>query len=284
MNLLQVLAIGVGLAGYYALVAVGFALIFATLRIFHIAHGTVFITAGYLFFWLHRSYGLDAFLSGAVSISIASILGLAIDKLIYLPVMRRGGGLFSVFIASLGVSLIFEAGYLIATRGVVSVARTDSLQILSAGPVAVRSLDIGVMVLVAVVFGLLYLWIHRTKIGLEIRGLTDNAPLAGVVGVNVDRTRNGIFLVASALAALAGVLTSYDMGINPDTGTRTLFVAVVAVILGGVRNILLGTLVGSLALGILTAYAGFFFPEWVTFSVFAMMILLILVRPQGLFG
>lgn len=284
MNLLQVFAIGVGLAGYYALVAVGFALIFATLRIFHIAHGTVFITAGYLFFWLHRGYGIELFSSGAIAVVLATLLGLAIDKTIYLPVMRRGGGLFSVFIASLGIALIFEAGYLVASRGVVSVARTDPLAILNVGPVAVRTLDIGVIVLVAAVFAALYLWMHRTKIGLEIRGLTDNAPLAGVVGVNVDRTRNGIFLVASALAGLAGVLTAYDMGINPDTGMRTLFVAVVAVILGGVRNILLGTIVGSLALGILTAYAGFFFPEWVTFSVFLMMIVLILVRPQGLFG
>lgn len=284
MNTLQVLVIGLGLAGYYALVAVGFALIFATLRIFHIAHGTMFISAGYLFFVLHRVNGWELFTSGVISVAAAALLGLAIDKLVYLPVLRRGGGLFSVFIASLGVSLIFEAGFLAYTKGVISVARTDSLDILTVGSVAVRTLDLGVLALVAVVFGLLYLWLHRTQVGLEVRGLTDNSPLAAVVGVNVDRTRNHIFLLASALAGLAGVLTSYDMGINPDTGTRTLFVAVVAVILGGVRNILLGTLVGSVALGILTAYAGFFFPEWVTFSVFLTMIVLILWRPQGLFG
>ena len=83
---------------------------------------------------------------------------------------------------------------------------------------------------------------------------------------------------------MAGVLTAYDTGIAPDTGSRTLFIAVVAVILGGIQNLLLGTIVGSLSLGILTAYAGFFFPEWVTFSVFSTMIFLILVRPRGLFG
>lgn len=284
MNVLQVLAIGLGLAAYYALVAVGFALIFATLRIFHIAHGTVFITAGYLFFLLHRIQGIGLFPSGIIALAVAALLGLAIDKAIYLPVLRRGGGSFSVFIASLGVALIFEAGYLVATKGVVSVARTDALDILTAGTIVVRSFDLVVLAIVAVTYGLLYLWLHRTKVGLEVRGLTDNGPLAAVVGVNVDRTRNHIFLLASALAGIAGVLTAYDMGINPDTGMRTLFVAVVAVILGGVRNLLLGTMIGSLALGILTAYAGFFFPEWVTFSVFIMMILLILVRPQGLFG
>ena len=284
MNTLQVLAIGLGLAGYYALVAVGFALIFATLRIFHIAHGTVFITAGYLFFFLHRVHGIGLVPSGLLAVAVAALLGLAIDKAVYLPVLRRGGGLFSVFIASLGVSLIFEAGFLAYTKGVVSVARTDMLDILNAGPVAVRTLDLAVLAIVAVLYGLLYLWLHRTKVGLEVRGLTDNGSLAAVVGVNVDRTRTQIFLLASALAGVAGVLTAYDMGISPETGTRTLFVAVVAVILGGLRNLLLGTIIGSVALGILTAYAGFFFPEWLTFSVFITMILLILVRPQGLFG
>ena len=284
MNTLQVLAIGLGLAGYYALVAVGFALIFATLRIFHIAHGTVFITAGYVFFLLHRVQGIGVFPSGALAVAVAALLGLAIDKAVYLPVLRRGGGMFSVFIASLGVSLIFEAGFLAYTKGVVSVARTDMLDILNAGPVAVRTLDLAVLAIVAALYGLLYLWLHRTKVGLEVRGLTDNGSLAAVVGVNVDRTRTHIFLLASALAGVAGVLTAYDMGISPETGTRTLFVAVVAVILGGLRNLLLGTIIGSVALGILTAYAGFFFPEWVTFSVFITMILLILIRPQGLFG
>ena len=284
MNTLQVLAIGLGLAGHYALVAVGFALIFATLRIFHIAHGTVFITAGYVFFLLHRAQGIGLLPSGVFAVAVAALLGLAIDKAVYLPILRRGGGMFSVFIASLGVSLIFEAGFLAYTKGVVSVARTGMLDILTAGSVTVRSLDLAVLAIVAMVYGLLYLWLHRTKVGLEVRGLTDNGPLAAVVGVNVDRTRTHIFLLASALAGVAGVLTAYDMGIGPDTGTRTLFVAVVAVILGGMRNLLLGAIIGSVALGILTAYAGFYFPEWLTFSVFITMILLILVRPQGLFG
>jgi branched-chain amino acid transport system permease protein len=284
MSALQVLAIGLGLAGYYALVAVGFALIFATLRIFHIAHGTVFLAAGYAFFFLHRVNGFDVVSSGVLAVAVAAAMGLAIDKLVYIPVMRRGGGLFSVFIASLGVALIFEAVFLVFTKGVVTVARNSALGIATVGPIAIRHLDMFIFAVVIAVYGLLYLWLHRTRTGLEVRGLTDNSGLAAIVGMNVAQTRNTIFLLASALAGLAGVLTAYDTGLAPDTGTRTLFIAVVAVILGGVQNILLGSIVGSLSLGILTAYAGFLFPEWVTFSVFAMMIVLILIRPRGLFG
>ena len=283
-SLLQVLFTGLGLAGYYALVAVGFALIFATLRIFHVAHGTVFIIAGYIFFGLYRLLGIDVILSAGAGVAAAAIAGLAIDKIVYGPVLRRGGGMFGVFIASLGAALIVEAGFLAWTKGVVSVARTGMLEIFMVGDVALRALDFGIFALVAAAFGALYLWLHRTNTGLEVRGLTDNADLAAVVGVDVRRTRNAIFLIASALAGLAGVLTAYDTGLVPSSGFKTLFIGVVAVILGGVRNILIGTIVGAACLGLLTAFAGFFFPEWITFTIFLIMIVLIIVRPQGIMG
>src|SRR3954466_6820580 len=111
-SLSQVFSTGLGLAGYYALVAAGFALIFATLRIFHVAHGTVFIIGGYTFFGLHRLLGVDVFASAIAGIACAGIAGLVIDKIIYGPVLRRGGGMFGVFIASLGAALIVEAGFL----------------------------------------------------------------------------------------------------------------------------------------------------------------------------
>jgi len=283
-SLLQVFSTGLGLAGYYALVAVGFALIFATLRIFHIAHGTVFIIGGYAFFALYRLLDLNVFLSAAVAVACAGIAGLAIDKIVYAPVLQRGGGMFSVFIASLGAALIAEAGFLAWSKGVVSVAHADMLDVIMIGNVAIRILDIGILVLAAIAFSALYFWLHRTTTGLEVRALTDNVDLAIVVGVDVGRTRNLIFLVASSLAGLAGVLTAYDTGIVPSTGFQMLFIGVVAVILGGVRQILLGTLVGAICLGLLTAFAGFFFPEWIISVTFLIMIVLIIVRPQGILG
>ena len=283
-SLIQVFTTGLGLAGYYALVAVGFALIFATLRIFHIAHGTVFIVGGYVFFALHRLLGLNVFLSAAAGVGCAGLAGLAIDRIVYAPVLRRGGGMFSVFIASLGAALIVEAGFLAWSKGVVSVARADMLDVVIVDNVAVRMLDVGILALAAAAFTALYFWLHRTTTGLEVRALTDNADLATVVGVDVKRTRNLIFLMASLLAGLAGVLTAYDTGIVPSTGFQMLFIGVVAVILGGVRQVLLGTLVGAVCLGFLTAFAGFFFPEWIISATFLIMIVLIVVRPQGILG
>jgi branched-subunit amino acid ABC-type transport system permease component len=152
------------------------------------------------------------------------------------------------------------------------------------GSVAIRVLDLFIAAMVALIFALVYLWLHRSTAGLEIRALTDNPALADVVGVDVGWTRNLVFLVASALAGLAGVITTYDTGIVPDTGLRVLFIAVVAVIAGGVQNLMLGTLIGSLALGLLTAFAGLLFPPWVAVAVFLALILLIVSRPKGLFA
>jgi len=284
LSIAQVFTSGLGLAGYYALVAVGFALIFATLRIFHIAHGTVFIVGGYAFFALHRLAGVHLLVAAAAAIGVAGLLGLAIDKIIYGPVLKRGGGMFSVFIASLGVALIFEAGFLVWSKGVVSVARTGLLDIFILGDVVFRYLDFVILAIVALAYGALWLWFHRTNTGLEVRGLTDNADLSAVVGVDVARTRNAIFLVASMLAGLAGVLTAWDTGVAPSSGFQTIFIGVVAVILGGTRNLLLGTAIGATCLGLLTAFAGFFFPEWISFSIFLIMIVLIVFRPQGILG
>ncbi|HEY1362709.1 MAG TPA: branched-chain amino acid ABC transporter permease [Xanthobacteraceae bacterium] len=283
-SLLQVFSTGLGLAGYYALVAVGFALIFATLRIFHVAHGTVFIIAGYTFFALHRLMGVNLLASATAGVAAAGLAGLAIDKIVYAPVLRRGGGMFGVFIASLGAALLVEAGFLAWTKGVVSVARTGMLDIFVLGDVTFRALDLAILGFVAAAYAMLYLWLHRSSIGLEVRGLTDNADLAAIVGVDVRRTRNWIFVVASSLAGLAGVLTAYDTGLVPSSGFKTLFIGVVAVILGGVRNILLGTIVGAACLGLLTAFAGFLFPEWITSTIFLIMIVLIIWRPQGIMG
>jgi neutral amino acid transport system permease protein len=226
--------------------------------------------------------GLGFVPSAVMGIAVAAVFGWLIDRAIYQPVAKRGGGLFSMFIASLGVALVFEAAILIPTRGNLSVAHTGSLPILLLGDVAIRQLDIVVVGLVVGLYALLYVWLNGTKAGLAVLGLSDNPELAGVVGVNTDRTRVLVFVLASALAGTAGVFTAYDTGLVPTTGLDFLFITFVAVILGGTRNVLLGAALGSLILGLTTGFASFFAPTWVTVAVFALMILLLIGRPRGL--
>jgi len=284
MILVQVFMSGLSLSGYYALLAAGFALIFATLRIFHIAHAAVFAMAGYLVFLVHRVWGQPLLLAVILAIVLAAIAGLLVDRVVYQPVLKKGGGLFSVFIASLGVTLVFESLFLVASRGNLSVARQGNLEVVNLGILSFRIFDVVVIGLVLALYGLLYVWLMRTRTGLEIRALTDNSGLARVVGVDIGRTRVMVFLVASALAGLAGAFTAYDTGMVPDTGSKLLFITMVAVIFGGTQNVLLGSLTGSLVLGLITAFAGFYFQQWVTVTVFALLIALLVLRPRGIFG
>jgi len=226
--------------------------------------------------------GLGLIPSAITGIAVGAVFGWLIDRLIYRPVAKRGGGLFSMFIASLGVALVFEAAVLIPTRGNLSVAHSGSLPIIILGDVVIRQLDVIVVGLVVVLYALLHLWLTRTKAGLAVLGLSDNPELAGVVGVNTDRTRVVVFVLASALAGTAGVFTAYDTGLVPTTGLDFLFITFVAVILGGTRNVLLGSALGSLVLGLTTGFASFFAPSWVTVVVFALLILLLIGRPKGL--
>lgn len=242
----------------------------------------MFGAAGYTLYFLHRVRGLDLLPSAVAAIAVGALLGWAIDQLIYQPIGRRGGGLFSMFIASLGVALVFEAAVLIPTRGNLAVAHTGSMPILNAGTVAIRQMDVIVVALVIALYAALHLWLTRTRGGLAILGLSDNPHLAGVVGVDVARTRVVVFVVSSALAGVAGVFTAYDTGLVPTTGLDFLFITLVAVILGGTRNVLLGAALGSLVLGLATGFAGFFAPAWVTVVVFALLIALLVARPKGL--
>jgi branched-subunit amino acid ABC-type transport system permease component len=279
--LIQVFVSGLSLAGYYALLAVGFALIFATFRIFHIAQAAVFGAAGYSMYFLNQQ-GFGLIVSAATGIAVAAVFGWLVDRLIYRPLAQRGAGLFSMFIASLGVALMFEAAMLIYTRGNLVVAHAGSLPIMILGDVVVRQLDLVVVGLVITLYGCLHLWLTRTRQGLAVLGLSDNPELAGIVGVNTKRTRAFVFLLASALAGVAGAFTAYDTGLVPTTGIDFLFITFVAVILGGTRNVLLGSALGSVVLGLTTSFASFFAPAWVTVIVFALLIVLLIGRPKGL--
>ncbi len=278
----QVLASGLSLSGYYALLSLGFALIFSTFKIFHIAHAAVFGAAGYVFFGLHRAMGWDAWAAGTAAIVCAALIGWLIDLFLYRPILRRGGGMFSVFIASLGFTLIFEAVVLGLTGGSLSVAREGAMKLFMQGSVAVRLYDLAIVAVVAVLYGLAYLWVMHTRTGMSIRALSDNEGLAAVIGVNTTRTRHSVFLAASALAGVAGVFTAFDSGMTPTAGTNVLFIIFVAVLVGGSMNIFLGALAGSLLMGLVTAAAGFINPQWVSVCVFGILILLLIMRPRGL--
>ncbi len=283
MIILQLILNGLSLGITYGIIAVGLALIITTTGVFHIAHSAIFLTGGYCFFIFVRLLELPLFVSIGIALAGAAIVGVAVDQSIYLPIFRRGGGMFTVFIASMGISLIFEAIFLILWRGVPSCARVQTLTYFSLGSINVRWLDVIFVIIGSIVYFCLFLWLHKTKMGLGIRGLADNPSLASVF-ISAARTRKAVFAVGSILAGIGGVLTAYDTGITPTQGFDALFVGIVALIVGGMGNVVLGTLVGGIILGVVKVFSGYLFPQWFYFFVFSTMVVSVVIRPEGLVG
>ncbi len=281
MFLIQLLINGLSLGITYGIIAVGFGLIVTTTRIFHIAHSATFLTGGYFFFILIRLVEAPLFMSVIIALIGGAFFGSAVDKAIYIPITRRGGGMFTVFIASMGVSLIIEAIYLLLFRGVPSVARDGTLALLQIGPANIRRFDLFCGIVGFLVYFCLYLWLYKTNIGLSIRGLADNATLASIF-IDSAKIRKVVFALGSALASLGGVITAYDSGITPIQGFDALFVGIVALIVGGMGNVVLGTLAGGMILGVLKVFSGYFFPKWFYLFVFSALVLSIIFRPEGL--
>lgn len=281
MVVLLLLVNGLSLGAVYGIIAIGFGLIVTTTRVFHIAHSATYLMGGYIFFILIRF--LDAPLPVAVAGALvaSALFGLVVDRVTYRPIVRRGGGMFTVFIASMGVSLIVEAFYVLLFRGVPSVARTETLAVLQLGPASIRSIDLLSAATGLLVYASLFFWLYKTNAGLAIRGLADNATLASIF-VDTSRVRNTVFAVGSALAGLGGVIAAYDSGITPAQGFDALFVGIVALIVGGMGNVVLGTLVGGMVFGMLKVVSGYFFPKWFYFFVFSVLMVSIILRPEGL--
>ncbi len=281
MFFLQLLINGLSLGITYGIFAVGFGLIITTTGIFHIAHGAIFLTGGYLFFISIKFFG--ASLLGGIVISIfgAIALGLAVDRLVYRTVSRYGGGMFTIMIVSMGIALLFEAIYMLSFRGLPSVARVEILTFFSLGPATIRWLDVIIGIVGSLIYFCLYIWIYRTNMGLAIRGLTGNAILASIF-IDTNRIRYALFAVGSALAGFGGAITAYDSGITPVQGFDALFIGIVALVVGGMGNLVLGTLVGGIILGIVKVLSAYFFPRWFYVIVFSVLVFSIIIRPEGL--
>ena len=284
MLLLQLCVNGLVAGAVYSLMAVGFALIYNSTRMFHIAHGAVFTIAAYAFYFFAVTLGVDFWLSAVAGIAAAALLGVLMEVGIYRPIRRLGGGLNSVLIASLGLMVLLQSLYAIAFSTETLTIRQGMLDTIIIGGIAVTSLNLVVGAIAIVAFVAIELFLRTSKYGQAIRALADNPTLANIQGIGTGRLYIIIFLVGSALAGVAGILVSLDVGVRPEMGLLTVLVAIVAVIVGGV-GYLPGALVGAFILGVLQQVSIWKINSaWQEGVVFALLLIFLVTKPDGLFG
>jgi branched-chain amino acid transport system permease protein len=281
---LQLVVDGLASGALYALIALGFALIYNVTRMLHLAHGAVFAFGGFTLYACSGWFGLPLAIGFVAAVLAAGALGAAMEVLVYRKLRERDSKPAAILVASLGLLIFCQAMYGL-TFG------TDTLSIEQAplttytfGGLVVTQLHLIVAVVALVIFPVLHLFLVRTQYGRSIRALADNPSLATVFGVDKDRIYIYIFFIGSVLAAIAAGLISFESGVRPTMGFSIMFIALVAVIIGGI-GYLPGAAAGGILVGLLQNLA--LWPlsaRWQDIVVFGVLIVLLLIRPQGLFG
>ncbi len=286
---LQQLINGLSLGAIYALIALGYTMVYGVLRFINFAHSDVFMVGAFSGFYLsrlvsHQSSGVGlAVLFGAMGICAA--LGIIIERLAYRPL--RGASTLTVLITAIGVSLLLQnSGQLIFGANPKSfpplfVQTNFDLP----GHLVISSNQLAVFgIAIALLFALQYI-VRRTKIGTAMRALSFNAVAASLVGINIDRVISFTFGLGSALAGAGGILYALNYpSIDPLMGTLPGLKAFVAAVLGGIGNIP-GAALGGMVIGVVETFvAG---TGWSTYRdaiAFAVLILILLFKPAGLLG
>ena len=266
----------------YVLVALGMVLIFGVMQVLNFAHGALFMVGGYVchfaFFHLTGSYPASI----ALSMLALAALGLVLEGAVFRPLRDN---MQMQIVASLGLILVMQ-------NGVVALWGPNALQmrvptaetIVRLGPLSFTAQHIVIIGTVAATVVGLQLFLTRTRLGTAIRATSQNADAARVVGVDANRIFVLTFVISCALAALGGALLGPLFLIFPQMGDLPLLKALTAIVLGGMGSVP-GAVVGGLAIGIIESVSTLFIPtEFRDTVVFGLLILVLLVRPWGLFG
>ncbi|MES2481113.1 MAG: branched-chain amino acid ABC transporter permease [Pseudomonadota bacterium] len=276
---------GLVLGSVYALYGLGFGLVLADLKVFHVAHAGVF-TWGAIFSWLLTShFGLPLLVAVPITAVLSGLLNVGAYFVVIRHLLVRKNTQLAAFISSLGALMILNELASIALRGdVVRLPRSAfPVHPVHLGPFQASTLDILMVVLTAILIGLSSWLIRRTEFGREARAVAFNRDLAALLGTNVDRVSMGVFFLSGALGGIAATLVAMAFNVISSTiGDTYLLIAIAAMVVGGFGSIA-GILVGGLLIGLASTYAtGYINTSYRDLTVFLLLLLFLVVRPSGL--
>lgn len=270
---------------YFALGAVGLTLVYGTLKLVNFAHGDLLTFGAYTAFLANITLGLPILLAVLVAIVVTAALGVFTERVMWRPMRAKGAGLLQLLLMALGLAFVIRY----AIQFVAGTApRTLDVDVTSS--VGFLGLRIGQTQLVVMLAGFAVLigvgvMLRSTSLGRQMRALSDNFDLAEVSGIDTDRVVMATWVFAAGLAGLAGVLYTSSIGnMTPNIGFSLLLTLFAAVILGGIGNAY-GALAGGVLLGLAQEWSTLLVDaRWKLAVGFLVLILVLIVRPQGLFG
>ena len=269
----------------YALVGLGFSLIFSCVRFFHFAHAIIFTLGAYLSLAFCRSLGLPMACAVAMSVMCCILIGSGIDCILYRPLRRRGASSLILLLASLGLYVVVQ--------NVISLIFGDDSKTIRFGLIQegyallgarITWIQLVTIVISATLIIALAVFLRATRIGRAIRAVASDPILADISGIDSDRVITICFVVGSVYAAIAGVLTAFDVDMSPTMGMNALMMGVVAAIIGGIGSVY-GVAVGALLLGV-ARHLGIWHlgSQWQEAIAFIILLAFLLVWPEGVSG
>ncbi|OLT05858.1 hypothetical protein BJF90_01025 [Pseudonocardia sp. CNS-004] len=286
--LAQLTLAGIKFGAIIAITAIGLSLIFGTTHLINFAHGELVTIGAMAAFFLNAATigpGWDLIPSALVAIAIGALVGAVLERALWRPLRIRGTGRIQLFIISIGLSLLLRH-LLLVIFGSRPRPYTDYViqRAVVIGPIAITPRDLVITVLSIVVLVAVGLMLLRTRIGKAMRAVSDDRELAEASGVDAARVDLYVWALGGGLAALGGVLFGLSEVVSWDMGFRLLLLMFAAVILGGLGSAF-GAMVGGLVVGLIAQLSTAWFPvELQNAWALGLLILVLLVRPQGVFG
>ena len=286
MNFLFYVISGISLGSIYAIIALGYTMVYGIAKMLNFAHGDVIMVGAYISFCATSYWGMSPFMSVIVSMLVCTVLGVVIERLAYRP-LRQATSL-AVLITAIGVSYLLEnLALLIWTSNpkvFTSLVGTGSVKLFG-GQMSITTVTlVTIAVCVAIMIGLT-LFTSKTKMGKAMRAVSEDKGAAQLMGINVDTTISVTFAIGSGLAAVAGVLlcSAYPT-LTPMTGFMPGIKAFTAAVFGGIGSVP-GAMIGGILLGIIEIFGKAYISTQLSDAiVFAVLIIVLLVKPTGLLG
>ncbi|ADZ82206.1 branched-chain amino acid ABC transporter permease [Cellulosilyticum lentocellum] len=286
---LQQLVNGLTLGSLFALVAIGYTMVYGILRLINFAHGDIFMMAMYIAFFSISIFSVPWYISFILVIALTALLGIATEKVAYKPLREQGAPSISLLISSIGASYLMEnlATVLFTGRPKNFPQIPFFTDMITVGGIHIQRLAIMVPIITLVLLlALLYL-INHTKTGMAMRAVSKDVETARLMGISVNKVITATFGIGSALAAVGAIMWGMKyLQIKPDVGVMPGMKCFIAAVIGGIGNIK-GAVVGGLLLGLIEVLIVAFIPSLTGYRdafSFILLIIILLVRPNGLIG
>lgn len=268
----------------YSLLAIGFALVYNTTRIFHIAAAALYVSAAYAFYFFTNTLSFSSGLALFAAFLLTMLLSLIMERTVYLPLKNKNASLNVTMIASIGMMTILVNLIALFFGNETKVIDNSIQRTYTFGQVIVTTPQMFQAIFGTVSIIAFILFIHLTRWGTQFRALSDDDVLFSTLGYRLKQTRTFIFLLSGLFIAIASCLTVYDVGLDPHMGMNVLINAMVALIIGGVGRFST-CILGGLSLGILQSLVVYqFASNWQNAITFIILLLFLFLRPQGIAG